>query len=285
MRVSELAGVAGVSVRTIRHYHAIGLMPVPPRVGAWRDYGVDDAARLLRIRALADAGIALSDMPAHLDGDAPVPDADGLDAAIASIDERIAELEEHRARLEELRRAGTAADGSGAWTSLPPTLNATFTRIEAAIIERGDARALTLLRRKRRLTEIAVRIGLLGDDVDGPFNHVDPSDIADHFSKFARLTEGPITREECAALVEEGFALIETFGPLPRALTMALEVFAIDRFAHALVVAAFPAPSQRMYVDMAFEELPKRFAAARATPAGPDSDPSDSSRPDSSATR
>ena len=56
MRVSELAGVAGVSVRTIRHYHAIGLMPVPPRAGAWRDYGVDDAARLLRIRALADAG-------------------------------------------------------------------------------------------------------------------------------------------------------------------------------------------------------------------------------------
>lgn len=61
MRVSELADVAGVSVRTIRHYHAIGLMPVPPRAGAWRDYGVDDASRLLRIRALADAGIALAD--------------------------------------------------------------------------------------------------------------------------------------------------------------------------------------------------------------------------------
>ena len=59
MRVSELADVAGVSVRTIRHYHAIGLMPVPPRAGAWRDYGVDDASRLLRIRALADADATL----------------------------------------------------------------------------------------------------------------------------------------------------------------------------------------------------------------------------------
>lgn len=31
MKSSELAKLAGVSVRTLRHYHAIGLLPEPPR--------------------------------------------------------------------------------------------------------------------------------------------------------------------------------------------------------------------------------------------------------------
>ncbi|MBV9856444.1 MAG: MerR family DNA-binding transcriptional regulator, partial [Streptosporangiaceae bacterium] len=31
MRIGELAGLAGVSTRAIRHYHQIGLLPEPAR--------------------------------------------------------------------------------------------------------------------------------------------------------------------------------------------------------------------------------------------------------------
>lgn len=204
MRVSELAGVAGVSVRTIRHYHAIGLMPVPARAGAWRDYGVDDAARLLRIRALADAGIALSDMPAHLDGDAPVPDADGLDAAIASIDER---------------------------------------------------RALTLLRRERRLSDIAARLGYIDDDVVALLDHADPPEIADYYRGIAALAEPGWTDRQARELVDRGYDIVDGYGELPPSLVPALRFFAANRPARALVLAAYPAPGQRRFVELAFDRL------------------------------
>ena len=53
MKSSEIAKLAGVSVRTLRHYHAIGLLPEPPRgENGYRDYSAGDLARLLRIKRL-----------------------------------------------------------------------------------------------------------------------------------------------------------------------------------------------------------------------------------------
>ncbi|MDK8767945.1 MerR family transcriptional regulator [Corynebacterium freneyi] len=252
MRVSELAGVAGVSVRTIRHYHAIGLMPVPPRTGAWRDYGVNDAARLLRIRALADAGIALSDMPAHLDGDAPLPDADGLDAAIASIDERIAELEEHRSRLARLRDA--AVDGGPA-DALPRRLADIYNAIEVEIEATGNRRALTLMRRERRLSDIAARLGHINDDVVELLGHADPAEIADYYLGIAALADPGWTDTGARDLVDRGFAIVENYGELPPSLIPSLRFFAVNRPARALVISAYPAPGQRRFVELAFDRL------------------------------
>ena len=43
MRSGELAALAGVTVRTLRHYHQIGLLPEPERGGnGYRDYDVHD---------------------------------------------------------------------------------------------------------------------------------------------------------------------------------------------------------------------------------------------------
>ena len=58
MLSSELAELAGVTVRTLRHYHQIGLLPEPPRsTGGYRRYNVSDLVRLLRINA--DSNIEL----------------------------------------------------------------------------------------------------------------------------------------------------------------------------------------------------------------------------------
>src|SRR5699024_11261747 len=63
MRISEVARAAGCSVRAVRHYHASGALPEPPRTaGGYRDYGLADLAALLRVRALVDAGITLADI-------------------------------------------------------------------------------------------------------------------------------------------------------------------------------------------------------------------------------
>ncbi|RDB61536.1 MerR family transcriptional regulator [Gordonibacter sp. 28C] len=100
MRSKEIADLAGVSVRTLRHYHAIGLLPEPPRgANGYREYGFDDLARLLRVKRLTTLGFSLERAGAVIDElDAPESTVDG------SLDELDAELAAQIERLEEQRR-------------------------------------------------------------------------------------------------------------------------------------------------------------------------------------
>lgn len=57
MPIGELASAAGVTVRTVRHYHSVGLLPEPAkRPNGYREYGTRD---LLRIRRLVALGLTL----------------------------------------------------------------------------------------------------------------------------------------------------------------------------------------------------------------------------------
>lgn len=113
MRSNEIAQLAGVTVRTLRHYHAVGLLPEPPRSeNGYRDYGVADLARLLRIKRLASLGFSLGDIgsviarmdnPQHAnggDGDA----ADQLDSLDRELALQIERLEEQRRTIALLKR-------------------------------------------------------------------------------------------------------------------------------------------------------------------------------------
>lgn len=66
--VNEIAERAGISGRTIRHYHQIGLL-LPDRVGSngYRYYGPDAVARLQRILLLRDTGMPLTEIAAALE--------------------------------------------------------------------------------------------------------------------------------------------------------------------------------------------------------------------------
>jgi DNA-binding transcriptional MerR regulator len=68
----ELAERAGVSRRTVRYYVQRGLLPAPHGLGRGKHYGASHLARLLRIRALQDAGVPLEEVAAQLDG-SPAP--------------------------------------------------------------------------------------------------------------------------------------------------------------------------------------------------------------------
>lgn len=65
--VQEVAERAGISGRTLRHYHQIGLLE-PDRVGSngYRYYGADAVSRLQRILLLRDTGMPLADIAAVL---------------------------------------------------------------------------------------------------------------------------------------------------------------------------------------------------------------------------
>lgn len=94
--IGQLADYAGVSIKTIRHYHERGLLAEPDRDhSGYRRYTAQDAITLVKIRTLARAGVPLARIKDLLDAS---PDA--LATAIAEIDHN---LEEHIAQLRQTR--------------------------------------------------------------------------------------------------------------------------------------------------------------------------------------
>ncbi|MBJ7351804.1 MAG: MerR family transcriptional regulator, partial [Rhodococcus sp.] len=58
--IGAAAAFVGTTPRAIRHYHQMGLLPEPERGSDdRRRYGYDEMIRLMWIRRMADAGIAL----------------------------------------------------------------------------------------------------------------------------------------------------------------------------------------------------------------------------------
>ncbi|MCR8573180.1 MerR family transcriptional regulator [Streptomyces sp. Isolate_219] len=106
VKIGDAAAFVGTTPRAIRHYHEIGLLPEPVRGSDdRRRYGYEDMIRLLWIRKMADAGIALDDIrDAFADKASAGADSDD---GIASILERLEET--LVAQEAELRRQRTAA--------------------------------------------------------------------------------------------------------------------------------------------------------------------------------
>ena len=99
--IGQAAAFAGVTIKTVRHYHKLGLVDEPERDSSdYRRYGSDDLLRLVQVRALADAGVPLADIGALLDAD-----ADGFAAALTDVEQRLTDrIEELIARRDTLHR-------------------------------------------------------------------------------------------------------------------------------------------------------------------------------------
>lgn len=68
LTIEELAGLAGVSVRTIRFYITEGLLPGPGARGKQASYGEEHILRLRLIRRLADERVPLAEQKERLAG-------------------------------------------------------------------------------------------------------------------------------------------------------------------------------------------------------------------------
>jgi len=92
--VGALAKASGITVRTLHHWDAIGLLVPAERAGnGYRRYGAGDVARLYRIIALRRLGLSLDEIAAALDREGPE-----LEAAVRA----------HLARVEDQLTAVTA---------------------------------------------------------------------------------------------------------------------------------------------------------------------------------
>ena len=125
MRIGDVARLAGVSTRTVRHYHAIGLLPEPERrANGYREYSVLDASRLLRVRHLVGVGLPLEKIAGLLDPthSSISTELDQLEAAlreqIAALSNRLESVVALRSSLLPESPAQYDARDSGARSAL-----------------------------------------------------------------------------------------------------------------------------------------------------------------------
>lgn len=105
LSISEVARLAGVSPRAVRHYHAIGLLPEPARDSSgYRRYAGRDVIALVRVVRLRAVGMPIPQIAQRMadaaDDDESLPDA--LRALSDEIDTEIAQLAATRDRLRQL---------------------------------------------------------------------------------------------------------------------------------------------------------------------------------------
>jgi DNA-binding transcriptional MerR regulator len=100
--IGQAAAFAGVTVKTVRHYHRLGLLDEPKRDrSGYRRYVSTDLLRLVQIRTLAGAGVPLAEIGELLDAG-----PERFAAALADVERRLSAridaLVERRATLRRL---------------------------------------------------------------------------------------------------------------------------------------------------------------------------------------
>ncbi|WP_088288544.1 MerR family transcriptional regulator [Kineosporia sp. A_224] len=116
LTIGRLAAYAGVTTKTVRVYHAKGLLPEPARDAAgYRRYTGRDVATLLEIRTLTQAGVPLAAVRDLLHA-SPEDLSDALARIDQDLGERIRRLRTTRAALRRL--------AAGESTILPPDVTA-----------------------------------------------------------------------------------------------------------------------------------------------------------------
>ncbi len=104
LRIGEFADLLGVTTKSVRHYHRVGLLPEPIRSpNGYRQYGLEAVLRALQVMRLRQLGLSLRDIQSML-AEQPSQGRPGavLRALVADLEERIAQLQTRRARVLEL---------------------------------------------------------------------------------------------------------------------------------------------------------------------------------------
>lgn len=109
LTIGQLAAYAGVTVRAVRHYHQIGLLPEPERdASGYRRYGARAVVSLIKIRTLADAGVPLSQIGQMLEADA-FTFAEAVQRIDSHLRDEIERLETSRKQIAQLAAGDSLA--------------------------------------------------------------------------------------------------------------------------------------------------------------------------------
>jgi DNA-binding transcriptional MerR regulator len=129
LTIGQLAAYAGVTVRAVRHYHQIGLLPEPERdASGYRRYGPRAVVSLIKIRTLANAGVPLSQIGQMLEADASTF-AEAVQRIDSHLRDEIERLETSRKQIAQLAAGDSLA--------LPPEVVSYLDRLrEIGVSER-----------------------------------------------------------------------------------------------------------------------------------------------------
>ncbi|AZI59302.1 MerR family transcriptional regulator [Nakamurella antarctica] len=143
MRIGELAKIAGVSTRAIRHYHSVGVLPEPARrSNGYREYGSKDLLSLVRLVRLAQLGLTLDQIRDALDEQTGHEIRNIFIEIVTDLDAQINELTRRRRSIAEVLSRDVDLVSSPAMASLLDRL-------------RGVVGDQDLVRREQELLEVA----------------------------------------------------------------------------------------------------------------------------------
>ncbi|MFI9557373.1 helix-turn-helix domain-containing protein [Nonomuraea endophytica] len=222
----EIAELAGTSLRTVRHYHEVGLLAVPERrPNGYKQYGVAHLVRLLRIKRLVGLGFSLSQIAGMGDAtDHPEEALRALDAELAATIER---LQRARVELGLILRKSAPAD-------LPPELATADTPLSDA-----DRMAVTVMSRVLGPKGMAAYADLMKNPV------VDPAG-----EDFERLP-ADADEQTCADLAERMLTfLYSLYRQHPGLTTLEADAPRGERFVKRTVGTAFREIYNEAQVDV-----------------------------------
>lgn len=250
MKVSELAELADITVRTIRHYHHLGLLAVPPVRGGFRDYDLAHLSRLLRIRWLVDRGMSLAAIGEVLPDDGP---AEGdrvlgeLHDTLAELDESLALLQARRDRIASLVERVEAGDQV---TPLPPALARMYQRL---LRRMPTERSRQAVEKERAMAVFFAARGLLPPMI-GEFVEAltldDEDDVVAMFVGLTELDEVPPERLDTArtAVSEPFFAVLNRHRSLLLGALGTIDTASLAQQLNRLTTLGFPGTEQRRLI-------------------------------------
>ena len=283
MRVSDAAKIAGCSVRTVRYYHNLGLLPVPTKQrGPWRDYEFADVARLIQIRSMAQAGMRLDDIRLELSAaetavmaaaptpaaastqlvDAPTAaptagtadpaapadyDYEIYDQTLRSLDRQIAKLQQQRARLLEMKQQAMMKS-----PPLSKTVHDLYMEAEEILKSEQEFEALGFIQRKHKLAILFSELGFFKTSFDNRAQQVDPQLMAEISKRLVRLQQDDWTMADVENLVEYAVAMDKSVPPLTGMAYQLTRRFLSSQTAEMLCVAAYPEPGMKAFIRLGF---------------------------------
>lgn len=289
MRVSDAAKIAGCSVRTVRYYHNLGLLPVPTKQrGPWRDYEFADVARLIQIRSMAQAGMRLDDIRLELSAaetavmtavptpaaastqlvDAPTaaPAAGtAAPAATANLtnpadcdceiyDQTLRSLDQQIAKLQQ-QRARLLEMKQQAMMKSPPlskTVHDLYMEAEEILKSEQEFEALGFIQRKHKLAILFSELGFFKTSFDNRAQQVDPQLMAEISKRLVRLQRDDWTMVDVENLVEYAVAMDKSVPPLTGMAYQLTRRFLSSQTAEMLCVAAYPEPGMKAFIRLGF---------------------------------
>ena len=289
MRVSDAAKIAGCSVRTVRYYHNLGLLPVPTKQrGPWRDYEFADVARLIQIRSMAQAGMRLDDIRLELSAaettvmsavptpaaastqlvDAPTtaPTADiaaptattnptnPADCDCEIYDQTLRSLDRQIAKLQQ-QRARLLEMKQQAMMKSPPlskTVHDLYTDAEEILKSEQEFEALGFIQRKHKLAILFSELGFFKTSFDNRAQQVDPRLMAEISKRLVRLQQDDWTMADVENLVEYAVAMDKSVPPLTGMAYQLTRRFLSSQTAEMLCVAAYPEPGMKAFIRLGF---------------------------------